>query len=222
MDRWKRLRDDLGTLDWRELRGGSISSHELDYGRHAGPAPCDARRAAVLVLLTELPTGWHLPLMVRPTNASTHAGQVSFPGGRIEAGETPEICAVREAAEEVGITPDDVDILGQMSPVYIYASNNEMTPCLAVARQVPEFRLNPDEVARVFWMPVAALFESSRRGTHEIRRWGAAFRTPNIQWESEQIWGATRIVLDELAELWNSLALGDAGVSGILTPSTSE
>lgn len=217
MDRWQRLREILASREAGAPRA-SVSSHELDYGRHAGPAPFDARHAAVLVLLTELPNGWHLPLMVRPTSATTHAGQVSFPGGRLEAGESLETCAVRESTEELGIEPDAVDLLGRLPPVYIYASNNQMAPCLAVARRVPSIRPNPDEVARVFWLPVAALFEPERRGTHEIRRWGASFRTPHIKWESERIWGATRIVLDELAQLWISLALGEAESGGILTP----
>ena len=220
MDRWNRIRETLGAADRRERRFRA-NSHELDYGRHAGPPPYDARQAAVLVLLTELPAGWHLPLMVRPARASTHAGQVSLPGGRMEEGETPEACAVRETVEELGIAAEDVELVGRMSPVYIYASNNEMIPCLGVARRIPDFCPNPHEVARVFWMPIAALFEPARRGSHEIRRWGAAFQTPHIQWESERIWGATRIVLDELAELWKSFGLGDGGTSGILTPSTT-
>lgn len=214
MDRWKSLREQLAA-PYGITGHRRIHSHELDYGRHAGPPPHDARRAAVLVLLTKLHQGWHLPLMVRPADATIHAGQVSFPGGRIEAGETPERCAVRETVEELGIDPDDVDILGPLPPVYIYASNHEMIPCLAVARRIPSFRPNPGEVARVFWLPLATLFDPARRGSHEILRWGASFRTPHVQWESERIWGATRIVLDELAELWKTLALGEESSTGI-------
>jgi len=221
MDRWKQLRENLAVPE-RCGRRQTLNSHELDYGRHAGPPPCDARRAAVLVLLTNLPQGWHVPLMVRPTHASTHAGQVSFPGGRLEAGETPEDGAIREAVEELGIEPDQVDVLGQLAPVYIYASNHDMLPCLAISSGVPSFRPNSQEVARVFWLPIAALFDTTLRGSHEIRRWGASFRTPHLQWESERIWGATRIVLDQLADLWQTLALGDEMASGILSATTNE
>lgn len=218
MDRWQALRDALATSAGGERRI-SLNSHELDYGRHAGPPAHDARRAAVLVLLVHREGVWQTPLMVRPTTVRTHAGQVSFPGGRIEPGESPETCALRESAEEVGIEADDVEVLGRLSPVYIYASNNEMLPCLAVARRVPEFKPNPAEVARVFWLPISALFEADRRGVHEIRRWGSSFYTPHVRWENEHIWGATRLVLEELAELWRRFGLGDDSDGGILTPS---
>src|SRR6187431_2362704 len=64
-------------------------AHSLAYGRHHGPVPDDARRAAVLLVLHQSPTGWAVPAILRPLAMKSHAGQVSLPGGLVETDETP-------------------------------------------------------------------------------------------------------------------------------------
>lgn len=181
-------------------------SHELDYGRHFGPPPFDARQAAVLVVLAEFDGQWRIPLTVRSPALRAHAGQVCLPGGKLEAGETAEQCALREATEEIGLHREDLDLIGRLSPVYIYASNHWVTPCLATTGRIPEFQTNPGEVASVFWLPLEAIDDPARRGVHEVRRWGSSFRTPHLAWDGRLIWGATRLVLDELVALWRHVA----------------
>lgn len=123
---------------------------------------------------------------VRPTSARMRGRSVFLAAGSSrESRRKP--AAFREAAEEIGIEADEVEVLGRLSPVYIYASNNEMLPCLAVARRVP-FQPNPAEVAQVCWLPISALF-ADRRGVHEIRRWGSSFYTPHLCWENETYLG---------------------------------
>ena len=113
---------------------------ELSLGRHRGPAPATARQAAVLVVLYPRDDAWHVPLMLRPLHMPDHAGQVSLPGGMIEPGETPREAALREYTEELGASSDELRLLGELSPLYLFASNFQITPWVAAARTVPEWR----------------------------------------------------------------------------------
>ena len=76
-------------------------AHGLAYGRHRGPIPDDARRAAVLLALDPSSTGWSIPALLRPATMRSHAGQVSLPGGSMEAEETPAQAALREQAGQL-------------------------------------------------------------------------------------------------------------------------
>src|SRR2546421_5104540 len=79
-----------------------VMAHRLAYGRHHGPVPDDARRAAVLLALHRTPAGWSIPAILRPETMKAHAGQVSLPGGLVEANETLVQAALREVGEELG------------------------------------------------------------------------------------------------------------------------
>src|SRR5262245_26111075 len=83
-------------------------AHGLAYGRHHGPVPDDARQAAVLLALHQAPAGWSIPAILRPLAMKAHAGQVSLPGGLIEAEETAAQAALREFEEELGTPPGEM------------------------------------------------------------------------------------------------------------------
>ncbi|HEX3871723.1 MAG TPA: CoA pyrophosphatase [Pirellulales bacterium] len=174
---------------------------ELSYGRHFGPPAFDARAAAVAVLLYERAGVWHMPLTVRPSTMVHHAGQISLPGGQVESGETSSDAAIRELHEELGIALDSVDVLGQLSPVYVYASNFLVTPWLVVERRYAEFQPNRDEVSELIELPIAALCDPKNRGTHVLNRRGIAIEVPHIARHGHHIWGATCLILGELAAL---------------------
>jgi 8-oxo-dGTP pyrophosphatase MutT (NUDIX family) len=172
---------------------------QLNYGRHRMPPLPDTRRAAVLVLLYPLPAGWALPLTVRAQNLIRHAGQVSFPGGELDAGETAEEAACRECDEELGLVATRFMPLGRLSPVYVYGSNFLITPCVAASQSRPDFRPNPVEVAGLVELPLTALLDPGNHGEHWIRRRGVRYRAPHLRWQGHRIWGATRLILAELA-----------------------
>lgn len=175
--------------------------HELSYGRHAGPAPPHARVAAVLILLYPDAGRWHIPLILRPATMTSHGGQIGFPGGTLEPGETLEACAGRETEEELGLNARNLRSLGRLSELYIYASNYRVTPCLAVTNQKPEYRVNQAEVAAVLSLPLDMLWSDSPLGQHVVRRGGVDFLVPHFEWEGCRIWGATRMMLGELQRL---------------------
>jgi 8-oxo-dGTP pyrophosphatase MutT (NUDIX family) len=175
---------------------------ELTYGRHAMPPPPRARRAAVLVLLYASAGQWHLPLMERTTDNTVHSGQVCFPGGALESDESPEVAAVRELEEELGVPGRALRLCGRLTSMYIYASNYLVTPCVAVAVERPQFQANPQEVAHVLEFPLSVLSDAACIGRHEIRRRGVLFEAPHIEFLGRRIWGATSMMLAELAARW--------------------
>jgi 8-oxo-dGTP pyrophosphatase MutT (NUDIX family) len=170
---------------------------DLSYGRHRMPPLPDTRQAAVLLLLYYSQEHWHVPLIVRPQGMSTHAGQVSFPGGEMEGTETHEQAALREFEEELGTPPNPFAILGRMTPLLVYASNFCVTPCVAAILGRPAFQPSPAEVDAVLEPRLGDLAQPQNHGSHCIRRQGVEFRAPHIRCEGHRIWGATAMILSE-------------------------
>lgn len=165
--------------------------------------PETARRAAVLVLLYAGPAGPAIPLTVRPTTLSTHAGQISLPGGALDAGESVEAAALREAEEEIGIEPASVHVLGPLSTLWIPISNFVLTPVVGVARQPPAFRLHEREVDALIEMPVDRLLDrASIRWSHR-QRGDTQIDYPCFDIGGQAVWGATAMVLSEFACLFD-------------------
>jgi 8-oxo-dGTP pyrophosphatase MutT (NUDIX family) len=180
---------------------------ELAYGRHFGPAPASAREAAVLALVYPSGGAWHIPLTLRPENFAVHAGQISLPGGLIEPYERSEDAALRELAEELGTPADGVRLLGELSPIYLFVSNYMVRPWVASCRARPDWRPNAAEVALVLEVPLARLLDPDGRGSHVIQLNGVSFRAPCFTWFGHHIWGATSMILAELAIIVGQLRL---------------
>jgi 8-oxo-dGTP pyrophosphatase MutT (NUDIX family) len=129
---------------------------------------------------------------------------VSLPGGEIEPKETPEMAAVRELGEELGVVPPDLELAGRLSPIHVYASDFHVTTCIGTTGSRPEFIPNVAEVANLVEPSLVDLFEASRVGKRAIRRRGIEFTAPDITFGGESIWGATRMILAELFVLLQS------------------
>ena len=178
----------------------------LCYGRHQGPPAQDARHAAVMVLLYPAEQQWWLPLTLRPDYLPNHGGQISFPGGQIEPGESIEAAACRELHEELGIDGRDLRILGRLSQVYVFGSNFVVTPCVAAANAAPEFRPCPDEVAGLLTPSLDALRDPRQTGSVKIVRRGVGFLAPCIRHDQHCIWGATNMMLAEFLAILENVA----------------
>jgi 8-oxo-dGTP pyrophosphatase MutT (NUDIX family) len=174
---------------------------ELSFGRHYAPPPPDARPAAVMLLLYPEQDAWHLPCTLRPETLSAHGGQVSLPGGLIEPGELSDEAALRELEEELGVDRAAVQMLGKLSPLYLFVSNFSVQPWVAVVEQRPEFRPSPDEVEEVLEVPIEYLVDQSHWGTHVHRHRDLSFSAPHFIWKGHRIWGATSMILSELVAL---------------------
>lgn len=188
---------------------------ELGFGRHFALPPASARRAAVVALLypietepltterrTESPLDcWRIPLIVRPDHLEHHAGQIALPGGMIEAGESSADAALRELHEELGVPRDGIELLGELSPIYVFASDNFVTPWVAAISRAPTFILNADEVAAVIELPIAVLAEKNAVGSEIRENRGVRFRAPYFRCGPHRVWGATAMILAELAAI---------------------
>ena len=146
---------------------------QLAYGRHQGPAAADARPAAVMLLLFPRDGQWRLPLTVRQACLADHAGQVSLPGGMLEPGESPEAGAMRELEEELGVRSSTDQLLGSLTPLYVFNSNFLVTPWLAHLPSAPIFRPSAAEVADLFELPLSRLLDT-RHVTRVAVQHGAA------------------------------------------------
>lgn len=154
--------------------------------------------AAVLIPLVWHDNEWHLLFTRRTDTVESHKGQVSFPGGACDEGETtPEQTALREADEEIGIHPSEVKVLGRLSNL-ITITYFRVTPVVGVVRWPAVFRVGAHEVARIFTIPVVWLANPSNCWQFEIpgtRRSLIAYHP----YDGELLWGATaRMTVDFL------------------------
>ena len=157
-----------------------------------GRAPDDARPAAVLILLTDEPDPAVL-FTERAGGLRAHAGQISFPGGGAETGETPVATALREAREETGIAPQSVEILGSLPEIMLPASGNLVTPVLGWWSRPGALLVDGVETADAMRVAVAALIDPASRWTSVLRRNGSVHRGPAFRTSTSApvIWGFT-------------------------------
>jgi 8-oxo-dGTP pyrophosphatase MutT (NUDIX family) len=195
-----------------QARRGMEMVPTLAYGRHRGPAAPSARFAAVAVALYQDPQGeWMIPLTLRPTRLKHHGGQVCLPGGRVERGEQIRDAAVREYEEEMGLAAEITHDCGELSTQYVYASNNLVHPVVfMINRPSVPWRPDPVEVAEVIPIPLSVLSDPRQRvaitRSRSVRRDGRvvgnlSFRTAAVRYRGHDIWGATALILEELAQI---------------------
>lgn len=164
--------------------------------------PDNAHLSGVLVLL--FPNEKQKPELVLTVRSHDidHGGQISFPGGRAEQGETSNETALREAQEEIGIDPGDVTVLGQLSDLYVSHSNNLVSPVVGFVNNRPDFKINPIEVAEVFAIELDSLLHKKNLTVEDWDLSKHTYRVP--YWDVHQVplWGATAMILSELLDLY--------------------
>ena len=164
-----------------------------------------SRRAAVLILLFPDEHGEaRVLLTARATHLPDHAGEISFPGGSVEAGDADATAtALREACEEVGLDPDacGLRVVGELDPVAVFVSGFHITPILATAERRPDCRPDPAEVARLLDAPVEAFLPGAPIEVEDRAIGERAIRYGFYPVEGVRIWGATARMLGQLGAL---------------------
>lgn len=157
------------------------------------------RRSAVLILFYPYRDAIYLPLILRPQYDGVHAGQMAFPGGRMERTDRDLIqTALREAQEEIGIRVQDVTVLGQLTELYIPPSNFYVQPVVATLAARPDFYPDPREVDAVVEVKLDTLLDKTIVSDSQIQVRGVTVDAPYYQIDGYRVWGATAMMIAEL------------------------
>ncbi|MDG2091576.1 MAG: CoA pyrophosphatase [Gammaproteobacteria bacterium] len=182
------------------MEAEKLKSYLLDNSDVAYP-PLDAeqRLAAVLILLTPGDNGPELIFTRRSKDLSSHAGQISFPGGTIEADDkSPIHTALRESAEEIGLKQDYVEVLGTLE-WHTLPSGFVVLPVIGHLNQQQVFKPEPNEVAEIFTIPLQYLLDISLYKQDIYNRNGIKRKFYFFEFKEYYIWGATAGMLRSLA-----------------------
>ncbi|MFD1747625.1 CoA pyrophosphatase [Rhizobium helianthi] len=187
--------------------GSPLEVASIEHGDHvlnpaivARVSGLKLKDAAVLVPVVDDPDGAKVILTQRTATLRKHSGQIAFPGGGVDAADgSVEAAAVREAQEEIGLSPQFVQPVARL-PDYFAATGFRITPVLSVVQRGFDLKLNPTEVDRVFEVPLSFLMDPAnhQRGTRDFNGVEHHFyRMPYGEWN---IWGITAGILRTLYE----------------------
>lgn len=155
--------------------------------------PAEARSAVLVPLYRDENLAVRVILTRRPDHMRTHPGDVVFPGGRLEPGETPEETAIREAYEEIGLPPDGVEVIGGLTPTSTRSRRNLIVPVVAKVTRPTEWAIEEQEVAAVIEAPVLDLLDESR---WRSKNW-LGYKLWFYDFEEGTLWGATAAMMRE-------------------------
>lgn len=163
-----------------------------------------ARQGAVLILLYPKGNDWHTVLIERPVYEGTHSGQIAFPGGKLED-DDPNLVftALRESEEELGIIPDRVEVLGELTQVFIPPSRFLVQPVVGLYPEQPLFIPDAREVAEVLETPLDWLLDAGRIAEKDIfiPHYNISIRAPYYNVHGKTVWGATAMMISELVDI---------------------
>ncbi|MBL4594711.1 MAG: CoA pyrophosphatase [Flavobacteriales bacterium] len=168
-----------------------------------------ARKSGVLVLFYAIGKEPYIALMQRPVYEGTHSGQVSFPGGKQEESDRDiEHTALREANEEVGVIMEDVEVIGQLSDVYIPVSKFNVSPVIGFVDYHPQFIIDNHEVEELIELKLSDLTDINELEITKIKLSNnTVLKAPSFVFNQKIVWGATALILNELRHIlkeWKS------------------
>jgi 8-oxo-dGTP pyrophosphatase MutT (NUDIX family) len=173
----------------------SSLNDSLHQYQHLAPL----KPAAVLIALTEIDEKLFVVLTKRANHLKHHPGQISFPGGKMEDFDADFIsAAIREAEEEIGLNSDNINIVGKLLP-YETISGYVVTPIIAFIDQKQNYVIDKNEVAEIFQVPLQHFLNFNNHYTVTIERHRKPFSIHFMPFEHHNIWGATAVMLKDLA-----------------------
>jgi len=195
------LKNGLKTLPGQE-------AHELMMPSIRRSMPMDlsnitnAKLSSVLLMLYTRNGQLMLPLTKRHDYKGTHGGQISLPGGKHEGQESRVDTALREAEEEVGVLRSQIEVIGTMTELYIPPSNFKVLPVIGVLENEPEFIREEYEVEQILEVTLDEVLDKTNHKVKDISARTLTLKdTPYIDIQGHVVWGATAMILSELAEL---------------------
>lgn len=174
-------------------------SHPQEDMPHITRQASTNKPAAVIIPIVTHDNALSILLTERALHLRHHPGQISFPGGRVEAGETPQQAALREIKEEIGLPATHIEWVGEL-PCYHTVSRYTVTPLIAFITPGFNLVLDDNEVADAFEVPLSYLCDQQNHFTHNVQRNGVSTEIYFIPYEDKMIWGATAAMLRNLSE----------------------
>jgi 8-oxo-dGTP pyrophosphatase MutT (NUDIX family) len=186
------------------------AAHERMNPRPRGTRPPEMpgqpKQGAVLLIAYTKNGESYLVLTRRRDDLNAHAGQISFPGGQREPGETMQSAAFREADEEIGVSTPALEFLGELTTIYIPPTDFEVHPFVAWHRDAPIFTPQDQEVAEILEVPISHMMDPS---THHEETWdfqGYKIEVPFYLVGPHKVWGATATIMSEFLERLQTLS----------------
>ncbi len=160
------------------------------------------KQAAVLALFYKKQNQPHLVLTLRVQSGGVHSGQISLPGGKREPQDNNFMdTALRETYEEVGLAPENVEVLGELTPLYIPPSNFLVFPFVGLYHREPYFERQVSEVKEIFSLDFNHFLDSATVVQQEVKARELNLNVPVFSIDGHVIWGATAMILSELREM---------------------
>lgn len=170
--------------------------------RQMDPPGESVHKSSVLIALFPNPEGELELILTLRSSDIDHGGQISLPGGRSEEDENVVETALREAKEEVGLNPGDIEIIGSLSDLYVNHSNNYVTPVVGYLAETPDLTLNPAEVEEAFTVELNSLAGKKNLTVEQWNLREHSYHVPYWDVHRVPLWGATAMILSEFLELY--------------------
>ena len=180
----------------------------LGERRYSSVVPDDVRRAAVMMLLYPDNGAWHILYIKRSSDNPNdkHSGQISLPGGKLETTDKDMLdCSLRETFEEIGIPAASVNVIGALTPLYVFVSNFLVDPFLGYLNEKPTLKLQKSEVAEVLHIPIKHLLDKNTVKSKEIQVRNITLKdVPYYDLNGHTLWGATAMITSEFLKIYES------------------
>jgi 8-oxo-dGTP pyrophosphatase MutT (NUDIX family) len=186
-----------GSLAHKEMMAKPVGGGSFRFDLKGNPKP-----SAVLICLYQRGDNWFFPLIQRPDYNGTHGGQVSLPGGKKEEIDNDlTATALRETEEEIGLVRSKIQVLGALSSLLVGASNHQVLPVIGYFEGNPVFVPDQVEVAEVIEARLSDILDAKYKKEKETIIRGFPLITPYFELNGAFVWGATAMILNELATL---------------------
>lgn len=205
----RRTRPEFDSARWIEGLRSLAERHPVQFPQEL--VPPHFKHSAVLIVFWPEDGSLRVLLTRRSSRMSRHAGEIAFPGGLLEEGETPKEAALREAQEEVGLDPGTIEVVGRLDDAWSGAGSH-MVPFVALAERRPSLVPSPAEVDEILTPDVRELLRPEARSWDVVERQEVQYRNDVIEFDGGSTYGLTTDILLETLEH----AQGEPSVRGYI------